>query len=143
MKKDYKFINLIGFLLIIPIWIIIFISLNLLRIYDYDMLLQPIIIYSPIIIGLVLYFKSYNNWKRKLFLFTIILFLFFSMYFYYNAMFVDHPGWDNLGYLVFWLICMVGYRFLALIFCWKMFGWKRSLCFIFIYILIIMFLAAM
>lgn len=130
IKKDNKLENLIGILLIMPIYMLIFVILNL-RVF----ILFPLLMYLPIIIGMVLSYKNYNKKISKPIGVCIFVFLVIALYFFYQTYFVEHSGWDGLGYFFFWLINTAILKIFSCIFYGKIVGWKKAIIFFVIYVL--------
>ena len=131
-KKDNKLENLIGILLIMPIYMLIFVILNL---QGDNRILFPLLMYLPIIIGMVLSYKNYNNKVNKTIGGCILVFLVIALYFFYQTYFVEHSGWDGLGYSFFWFINTAILKVFSCILYGKIVGWKKALKFFIIYVL--------
>ena len=131
-KKDNKLENLIGILLIMPIYMLILVVLNL---RGDNRILFPILMYLPIIIGMVLSYKMYRNKTSILIGVCILIFLGMAIYFFYNTYFVENTGWDGLGYFFLWLMNTVILKIFACIFYGKIVGWKKALIIFCIYVL--------
>ena len=99
-QKDNKLENLIGILLIMPIYMLIFVILNL-RVF----ILFPLLMYLPIIIGMVLSYKNYNKKISKSIGVCILVFLVIAFYFFYQTYFVEHSGWLRLFFLLAYKYC--------------------------------------
>ena len=141
--KKRKSENIIGFLLIIPFYLVI-IVISLFCAFDINNTANNIIflflIYLPIIIGLFLSFKNHKEKASKLLCVLTLIFLAVSLYFYYKVYFVTFYGWDGLTYFVFWLISIAICRLVALIFYIKLVGFRKALLFICNYIIVILVL---
>ena len=133
-KKDNIIENLIGVLLIIPIYMFIFVGLNL---RGDNKILFPVLMYLPIIIGIVLAYKNYNNKISKSISGWILVFLFVAVYFYYQTYFVELPGWDNLGNYFLWFISSAILKIFSCIFYGKIVGWKKAVNFLVVYVLLV------
>lgn len=131
-QKDNKLENLIGILLILPVYVLSFVILNL---RGDNRILFPLLMYLPIIIGMVLSYKNYNNKVSKTIGVCILIFLLIALYFFYQTYFVDHSGLDGLGYYFFWFINTAILKIFSCIFYGKIVGWKKALKFFFIYVL--------
>lgn len=133
--QNNKYINLIGILLIMPIYMIFFVVLNVLNlnIQNNDILL-PILMYLPIIVGIILSYKIHKNKTSKLISFSILLFIILAIYFYYNTYFIEYSGWDSIGWFLLWLGTTSISKILSCIFYGKIYGWKRGVLFLIIYI---------
>lgn len=90
--------------------------------------------YLPIIIGMVVAYKNYNNKTSKAIGVCILVFLIISLYFFYQAYFVEHSGWDGLGFFFLWLINTAIIKICSCIFYGKIVGWKKAIIFFGIYI---------
>lgn len=130
IRKDNNLENLIGVLLIMPIYMLIFVILNL-RVF----ILFPLLMYLPIIIGMVLSYKNYNKKISKPIGVCIFVFLVIALYFFYQTYFVEHSGWNGLGYFFFWLINTAILKIFSCIFYGKIVGSKKAIIFFIIYVL--------
>ena len=129
--------NLIGILFLIPIYIFIviisiFFHINLI---SYEIL--PIIMYLPIFIGLILCKKN-NRIINIIMSILIIIFICFSVYYYYDTYYVEHPGWDGFKPFALWIINTFICRILSFIYYVKIYSLKKGLFFIGIYFLLIL-----
>lgn len=122
-KKGNNLENLIGILLIMPIYMLILVVLNL---RGDNRILFPTLMYLPIIIGIVLSYKIYKNKTSILIGVCILIFLGIAIYFFYNTYFVENTGWDGLGYFFLWLINTAILKIFACIFYGKIVGWKKG-----------------
>jgi len=139
-KKDNS--NLIGTLLVIPIYIYLLVfskifELNTILVEKYAMHIFGIIIYLPIITGIIISFKTDKNFNvGKAF---IVIFLLLSVFNFYNTYFVDNEGWNGLGFFIYWLVCTGLYRISAVLYYESFVGWKKTLKLLGIYVLSIAF----
>ena len=131
-KKDNRLKNLIGILLIMPIYMLILVILNL---QGDNRILFPLLMYLPIIIGIVLSYKNYNNKLSKTIGGCSLVFLAIALYFFYQTYFVEYSGWDGLGYYFLWLINTSILKVFLCIFYGKIVGLKKALKFFIIYVL--------
>lgn len=131
-KKDNRLKNLIGILLIMPIYMLILVILNL---QGDNRILFPLLMYLPIIIGIVLSYKNYNNKVSKTIGGCSLVFLVIALYFFYQTYFVEYSGWDGLGYYLLWLINTSILKVFLCIFYGKIVGLKKALKFFIIYVL--------
>ncbi len=131
-KKDNRLQNLIGILLIMPIYMLILVILNL---QGDNRILFPLLMYLPIIIGIVLSYKNYNNKVSKTIGGCSLVFLIIALYFFYQTYFVEYSGWDGLGYYFLWLINTSILKVFLCIFYGKIVGLKKALKFFIIYVL--------
>ena len=131
-KKDNRLKNLIGILLIMPIYMLILVILNL---QGDNRILFPLLMYLPIIIGIVLSYKNYNNKVSKTIGGCSLVFLVIALYFFYQTYFVEYSGWDGLGYYFLWLINTSILKIFLCIFYGKIVGLKKALKFFIIYVL--------
>ena len=134
--------NIIGILMIMPIYMVIFIILNLLNLNNGDNdLLFPLLMYLPIIIGMLLSYKKFNDKISYPIGICILILICLAIYFYYNTYFGEYselyPGLERLGYFVFWLGTTAICKILSCIFYGKIVGWKKALIFLGIYILLV------
>ena len=129
---------LIGILLIMPIYMLVFIVLNMFNLNKGDnSILLPTLMYCPIIIGIFLSYKFYKNKVNKTFGYIIIAFCILSLYFYYNTYFVEQEGWNGIGQYFLWLINTAISKIMACVFYGKIVGHKKALIFLGIYALIV------
>lgn len=135
-KKDNRLENLIGILLIMPIYMLILVILNL---QGDNRILFPLLMYLPIIIGIVLSYKNYNNKVSKTIGGCSLVFLVIALYFFYQTYFVEYSGWDGLGYYLLWLINTSILKVFLCIFYGKIVGLKKALKFFIIYVLSVVF----
>ena len=131
-KKDNRLENLIGILLIMPIYMLILVILNL---QGDNRILFPLLMCLPIIIGIVLSYKNYNNKVSKTIGGCSLVFLVIALYFFYQTYFVEYSGWDGLGYYFLWLINTSILKVFLRIFYGKIVGLKKALKFFIIYVL--------
>lgn len=130
-QKDKRLENLIGILLIMPIYMLILVILNL------NIILFPLLMYLPVIIGIILSYKNYNNKVSKAMGSCIFVFLVIPLYFFYQTYFVEHSGWDGLGYYFLWFINTAILKVFSCIFYGEIVGWKKALKFFIIYVLLV------
>ena len=137
-KSSKKMEILIGVLLIVPTYIFLLIILNLLNITDGDnTILFPILMYLPIIIGVIISQLKKTKNNNRIISYAILGFWLLAILFYYNTYFVEHEGWEGLGPYVFWLINTAICRILSCIYYAKLFGWKKAFIILISYILIV------
>lgn len=142
-RSNEKTKILIGTLLIMPICLFFLTLINLfnLNIGNNDKsLFYLILLYVPIIIGLVLSYTVYGRSIKKSFFISILIFLAISIYSYYNTYVVELPGFDNLGYFIFWIISSIIAKILLCVLYGKIAGWKKIAVFLTIYVLLVLFL---
>ena len=138
MNKINKNEIIIGFLLLIPMYMIIFILLYYLNLQtSNNAALFPIILYLPIISGIMLSYKLYGDKINKPIGITTIIFCLIAYYFYYNTYFVEHEGWDGIGYYLFWALNTVICRIFSCIFYYRIVGLKKAILSLLIYIIIL------
>ena len=129
---------LIGFLLIFPIYLIALFILGLLKInFLEDSILLPILVYLPIIVGIALSYNINDKKMNKFISILIIVFIIIGCYFYYDTYFVDHDGWRGLNSFLYWIIYTVICRLLSCIFYWRIFGLKKAIILLLLYLLIV------
>lgn len=133
IKKDNRIENIIGILLIMPIYFLAFIILK--NIKFGNRIIFPLCVYIPIIIGLVKTYKNYKNKVSKVLVTCILILMVASIYCFYKAYFVEYDGWDGLEYFLGWLINVFVLRIISCIFYGKIIGWKKAIIFFAIYIL--------
>lgn len=137
-KSDKMIENSIGILLIMPIYMLFFVLLNFLNLNNgNNLILFPTLMYLPIIVGMALSYKIYKNEKSKLISLWILIFFGLAIYFYYKTYFIEHEGWDALGYCFLWFINTGIAKILSCIFYGKIVGWKKAMVFFIIYILLL------
>lgn len=141
-KNDKVVESSIGILLIMPIYMLCVTLLNwLLNLLNVEinggMILFLIFMCLPVMIGMFLSYKLYQNKISKLISIFIFIFLGLAIYFFYNTYFVEHSGFDGIGYAFLWLINTGIVKVLACIFYGKIVGWKKAMIFFIIYILLI------
>ncbi len=139
-KKNKGVENIIGLLLIVPIYLICFfisrfIDLSFLS-YNMSMLLPGILMYLPVGIGLILVYKFYNDKINKLVFNINLIFLGITFYYYYSFNLVEHDGWDGLGFGILWYLNSFVCRVLSVILYKNIVGWKKALSFVAIFILL-------
>lgn len=148
-KKKNKYENIIGILLVIPIYMLIYIILCFLKLYffkqmEFDIfVILPWLMYLPIIIGVLISFKKYKEKASKVIIIPLLFFMVLALYLFYNTYYIDHPGFDNIGYLVYWLISTAVCRVFSYIFFGPIVGKKKAIIFFLIYILIIALMLAL
>lgn len=135
-KKDNRLENLIGILLIMPIYMLILVILNL---QGDNRILFPLLMYLPIIIGIVLSYKNYNNKVSKTIGGCSLVFLVIALYFFYQTYFVEYSDWNGLGYYFLWIINTSILKVFLCIFYGKIVGLKKALKFFIIYVLSVVF----
>ena len=111
---------------------LIFVILNL---RGDNRILFPTLMYLPIIIGMMLSYKFYSNKASKPISVCIFVFFVIALYSFYQTYFVEHPGWDGVGYYFLWLINTAMVKIFACIFYGKIVGWKKAISFLMIYVL--------
>lgn len=138
IKKSNKLDNLIGILLIMPIYMIVFVLLNVLNLNNGDnLILFPTLMYLPVIIGIVLSYKLHGNKVSNVITVIILGILVLAICFYYDTYFVEHSGWDGLGSFFLWLITSAVCKIVSCVFYGKIVGAKKSVLFLFIYVIVI------
>lgn len=119
--------NLIGILLVTPIYIVIFDILNLNGVFD--SILFPILMYLPMIIGIFLSYKMYNDKINKSIGICVLFFMFLTIFCFYDTFFIEHKGWDGLTPGLLMYINAIICRIVAIAFFGKIVGWKKALIF--------------
>lgn len=134
IKKDNNLENLIGILLIMPIYILIFVILNSLRVPISIPLLVPLLMYLPIIIGMVLSYKNYSKKISKPI--GICIFVFLVIVFYALCqIYFEESAVRGIEYLFFLLINTAILKIFLYIFYGEIVGWKKTIIFFIIYVL--------
>lgn len=141
IKQNYNLENLIGFLLIIPIYILFFVVLSLLlylfRVNISLVNILPVIMYLPIVIGMYISYRNYKNKINKIIGVFILVFLIIGLYLCFQAYVLQHDEWDSLGYFLLWFVNETLLKIFLCIFYGKITGWKKAIIFLGIYILCI------
>ena len=143
MKEKSKIELLSGILLIIPIYVLIFVALHILNLNSglssiVNELLLPLFMYLPIFLGVKLAYKTKNGKDNKGTGKAVLVFLFISLFFYFDTYFIS-SGWNALIPYFLWLINSIICRIISYIFYCKIVGWQRSIIFMIIYTLIIIY----
>ena len=129
---------IIGILLFAPMYMLFFELLYLLNLRtSNNTALFPILLYFPIISGVILSYVKYGSRMSKLAGFITILFCFIGYYYYFNTYFVEHEGWDGIGYYLAWAINTVICRIFSFIFYIRVSGLKKASLALLIYIMIL------
>ena len=147
-KKNNKYENIIGILLVIPIYMLVYIILCFLKIFfkqiDFDIfVILPWLMYLPIIIGVLISFKKYKEKASKVLIIPLVFFMALALYYFCNTYYIDHPGFENIGYFVYWFISTAVCRIFSYIFFRPIVGKKKAITFFLIYILIIALIFAL
>lgn len=138
MNQNNNKENLIGILLILPVYILIFIAMHSLKIHTgINMILLPVSIILPIVIGLPIVKKEYKEKVDKTAFNFMIFSLALSIYLFYNTYFMEHQGFDAIGTMFFGIVAFIVYRVSALVLYSNLFGKKKMLKFLAIYIALI------
>ena len=115
-----------GILLFLPIYIIIFSLLTIFKMGgSYFYYLFPVLLYLPIIIGLIMLYK-YKKKINKIFMILIIVFCLSALYFYYLTYFGSQPSWKNISEYYLWGINTGLARIVSFILYGKSIDWKKS-----------------
>ena len=126
---------LIGILLFMPFYIIVFTIINLLKLNGpHNYVLLPIVMYIPIIMGLIL---SYSKKTNKTLFYIILMILILGLYFYCDTYFIENFGWKSVSSYLLWVINTMLYRILSCVLYGKMFGTRKSIVLFIIYLIII------
>ena len=146
IKNNNGIENLIGFLLLMPIYMFITVLSSLLNWNNIiNSIVIPVSMGLPIIIGMILSYKFYkskiNEFGSQCTCICILLVL--ATYYFYNSFFVEHTGWGGLGEIMLWLVTFVISRIWLFVFYGKIVGFKKTIIFFIIYIIfpIFVFLA--
>ena len=118
-SKIKKAENLIGILLMLPIYMIVLVLLVELHLSEDPKKA------SSILSGIILFTSG------------------FSVYFYYLTYGVDYSGWDGLGYYLLWLGTTVVTRIFSCIYYGKLVGVKKTLKLFGIYVIAIILSVAL
>lgn len=134
--------NLLGMLLIFPLFLLIFMILGLIKIIvgfdiflniDNDILML-ILIHAPIMIGLIIENIVYKDKLRGTFRgLEVLIANLISIMFYYETYFVEHAGWDGLGFYYYWLISLFITYCLSSRFYGKAVGVTKATVFVLLY----------
>ena len=137
-KNNNKIETIIGILLFMPIYILVFVMFNIFRLHGiHDYVLLPILLYVPIIVGLII---AYVTNKKEFNILTGILILIsclIAVYFFHETYFVENQGWRSVSEYLLWLINTGICRIITLIFYGKYAGWKKSFIMFGIYAILI------
>ena len=132
--KNKKMVNLIGTLMVLPIYVIILFILNQF-IGVYYTILFPITMYIPILIGLIISFISYKKESSKILGLFILIFMGISIYFYYDTYYVTHDvPFGGLASFFRWILNSIILRILTIIFFGKISGIKKTIIFFLLYL---------
>ena len=135
-KNDNMVKNLIGVLLIVPIYVVVVLTTYFLSFMDLNIqTIIPWVMYLPIIIGIFLSYKKYKEKASKIIGGFILGFIVLALYFYYKTYFVELPGWGNLGYFIYWLGITAICRILTFVFYGRIAGKKKIITFLGIYMI--------
>lgn len=132
-KKNNILENLIGVLLIIPIYIP---SLMLIKCLTSEIII--VLMYLPIICGIIESYKDYSKKANKSIIALMVMLLCTSLYYYYITYFTDQEGWDGLGSFFSLIFNMIILRITILFYYKKIAGFKKTLIFFIIYVLVIL-----
>lgn len=137
--ENDKYVNLIGILLIMPIWMILGILLRVINFNNGDYsILGLFSMYLPIIIGLTLSYRLYKSKMNISISKTILVIIVLAICFYYIGYFVDFDDpWDGVGFVFLWLISTAICKVLSCVFYAKIAGREKAINFFLVYILII------
>lgn len=146
IKNNNEIENLIGFLLLMPIYMFITALSSLLNWnHIINSILITVSIGLPVIIGMILSYKFYKNNINEFgsYCTFICILLGLAIYGFYDMNFVTHTGWDGMGGIMLWFITSVISRILLFVFYGKIVGVKKTIIFFSIYIIfpIFVFLA--
>lgn len=140
LKKENKSIEtIIGFLLLVPIYIVVFFLLKVININVNTDILLPIILYIPIIVGIILSYIFEGKKSCIILSLLIFVFCFVSFSFYYDTYFVQHSNFDAIGSYIFWIATTLICRILSVIFYGKIVKWKKASIFVCISIAVYIF----
>lgn len=139
IKSDKIVEILIGILLIMPMYILFVALLNWLNLNNGNQLillsiLIPTVMCLPIVVGIALSYKLYQNKISKSISLCILIFLVLAIYFFYNTYFVECYGLEGV---LLWLINASICRTLSCVFYGMIVGWKKAMIFFIIYIFFI------
>ena len=130
--------NLIGILLVAPIYIIFFIILFTFDFKNIESsMIVPFLMYTPIVVGIALSYKHFKNKASSVISFSVLVFLFLASLAYYYGYVTEDSGWGRVGASFLWIINTAICRILACVFYGKIVGWRKVLLFISIEILCI------
>lgn len=160
-SKKNKMNNLIGILLMTPIYIMLYGYIIIYISFEHTisdelaillLILLTVLICTPVIIGNLLAYRLYKNKidKSTIICVSLVLlfFLFVSTYCFCEFIFDitygwvelgDTDGWEALGKWFGWLIFAIIYKVFAVIFYFKLVGIKKGLIFFFSHTVIFIF----
>ena len=137
MKDNKKTRELIiGILLLMPLYLLLFYILKIINL-NY-VILVPILMYIPIIIGIILSYKCKLNTLSKILRWLIVLFCLISIYNCLDTYYGNHPGFDGFTPFFWWNLNTAICRGLSLILYWNIAGWKKSIIIGIIYLLLLL-----
>lgn len=139
-KRNKSIENIIGLLLIVPFYLVCFqferfVDLSFLS-YNMLCIIEGILMYFPIIIGVILVYKFYKHKINSSIFVSILIFLVITIYCYYNSNLVEHSGWDGLGIGLLLPLNSFICRILSVILYKNIVSWKKTLFFVSISILV-------
>lgn len=132
-KKNNILKNLIGVLLIIPIYIPIIMLINV------ESEITIVLMYLPIVCGIIESYKDYREKCNKSIITLILMFSCTSLYYFYITYFTQQDGWDGLGSFFLFLFNMFILRIVLLLYYKKIAGFKKTLILFVTYVFFIIF----
>jgi hypothetical protein len=122
---------LIGALMVLPLYIFVWIPAviidpdNSILVGFVSLLLAVVALGSPVL-GILLIRRLYPSLFKKGWLIAIGVPFVLAVYFYFQTYFVEHQGWEGLGYFFYMLFALGLVRIILLLYYGKCFGVKRA-----------------
>ena len=134
--------KIIGFLLIVPIYIILFGIFKLFNLFNLNNNIEEIIVlivvYLPILIGLFMLNKKNNKKVNKIIIISLIISLVLSLFFYIDTYFINHIGFNSLFYFFLYLVTIGISRLLLVFYYNKKVNTKKGFIFLILWLTIIL-----
>ena len=137
-KKNMLLENLIGILLIMPIYMLVFIVINLLGLNCDGNIVLPITIYLPVIIGMVLINMIYKDKMSEEVNFFAVIFLGIAIFAWCMNAFIEWDGFDGLWVIVIWILSTIALKICACFNYGRIVGWKKTKIFFSVYMVLLM-----
>ena len=137
-KLNKKTDILIGSLLILPLYIVVYVILiSVLRIeINFNpYILLSILMYLPVFIGILLSYKYYGEEASKIFSSLIIFFIVIALFNFYNVSFDELERLNDLTSYYGWLVSSVIARIIACAYYGSLVGKKKALNFFVLYVI--------
>lgn len=129
---------LIGSLLLMPIYIVPLIFLILSKTpSQYKFAILPILICTPIIIGIILLYKTYKEKISKPFIIILTIWGVAAIRYFYLTYFGDYEGWDGLNYFFLLMVDGLILKFLLFVFWGTLVGKKKAFLYFLTYLAVV------